>query len=157
MEIITIGPVYIGDGQKEQLQGWVEHWQKLTQRSKKTQIVEFGVAMTMCACTHKGPRQTCTDNGSHIRSTQPNCIPPLATFNQSSIYMASKNHPGEADQSTLASGGSEHPQLFSVTINWGKKINFSLCVNVHVEFFLRWSQFDLLRLVSKLIDILGKF
>ena len=34
--------------------GWGEWWQKLKQTRKKTQIVEFRVAM-MCTCTHKGP------------------------------------------------------------------------------------------------------
>ena len=31
---------------------------------------------------------------------------------------------------TLASGGSEHAQLFSVAISWGNKMNFSLCANI---------------------------
>ena len=94
--------------------GWVV--QKLKQRSKKTQVVEFRVA-TVYACLHaptKGqysntrPRQTCTGSGSHIRSTQPNWSPPLALFHQSWIYMVTKKYSGKADQSTLASGGSEH-------------------------------------------------
>ena len=33
-------------------------------------------------------------------------------------------------QSTLAGGGSEHAQLFSVAISWGNKTNFSLSVNM---------------------------
>ena len=49
MEFINIGPVYIRGWV-----GWGEWWQKLKQRRKKTQIVEFRVAMT-CTCTHKGP------------------------------------------------------------------------------------------------------
>ena len=52
--------------------GW---WQKINQRRKKTQTVEFRVAMTR-TCTHERDniplqglyRQTCTDSGSHIRS-----------------------------------------------------------------------------------------
>ena len=72
----------------------------------------------------------CTDSGSHIRSLLPNCILPLAPFHQSRIYMACKKHFRKADQSTLASGGSEHAWLFSVTISWGNKMNFSLCVNI---------------------------
>ena len=44
--------------------------------------------------------------------------------------MVSKRHSGKADQSTLASGGSKHAQLFSVAISWGNKMNFSLCVNM---------------------------
>ena len=44
--------------------------------------------------------------------------------------MVSKKHSGKADQSTLASGRSEHAQLFSVTISWGNKTNFSLCANM---------------------------
>ena len=34
--------------------------------------------------------------------------PPLAPFHQSWIYMVDKKPSGKADQSTLASGGSEH-------------------------------------------------
>ena len=48
MKIITIGPVYIR-GWAEGIQGWIGCWQKLKQRSKKTQIIEFKVAM-MSAC-----------------------------------------------------------------------------------------------------------
>ena len=112
MEFINIGPVYIR-GWAGGAWGWSGWWQKLNQRRKKTQIVEFRVAMT-CICTHKGPisttrpRQTCTDSGSHIKSPQPTWSPPLAPFHQSWIYMVSKKHSGKADQSTLASGGSEH-------------------------------------------------
>ena len=53
MEFINIGPVYIRRwaGGVRGLGGW---WQKLNQRRKETQIVEFRVAMT-CKCTHKGP------------------------------------------------------------------------------------------------------
>ena len=78
-----------------------------------TQIEEFRVVMT-CTCTHKGqysikrPRQTCTDSGSHIRYLQPNWSPTLVPFHQSWIYMVGKKHSEKADQSTLASGGSEH-------------------------------------------------
>ena len=42
------------------MDGWEGHgggwWQNLKQRKKKTQIVEFRVAMTS-KCTHKGPIQ----------------------------------------------------------------------------------------------------
>ena len=113
MEFINIGPVYIR-GWVEGVRGWGGWWQNHNQRRKKTQIVEFRVAMT-CTCTHKGPiyfttrpRQTCTDSGSHIRSPQPTWSPPLAPFHQSWIYIVGKKHSGKADQSTLASGGSEH-------------------------------------------------
>ena len=37
---------------------------------------------------------------------------------------------GKADQLTLASGGIEHAQLFSITISWANKMNFSLCTNM---------------------------
>ena len=53
MEIITIRPMYIM-GWVEGAQRWGGCWQKLKQRSKMTQIVEFRVAMTT-TCTHKGP------------------------------------------------------------------------------------------------------
>ena len=39
---------------------------------------------------------------------QPTWSPPLALFHQSWIYMVGKKHLAKADQSTLASGGSEH-------------------------------------------------
>ena len=45
-----IGPVYIR-GWVGGAWGWGGWWQKLNQRRKKTQIVEFRVAMT-CTCTH---------------------------------------------------------------------------------------------------------
>ena len=59
MEFINIGPVYIRGWVGGARGGWEGHgvggwWQKLNQRRKKTQIVEFRVAMT-CTCTHKGP------------------------------------------------------------------------------------------------------
>ena len=44
--------------------------------------------------------------------------------------MVRKKHSGEADQLTLASGGSEHAQSFSVAISWGNKMNFSLYANM---------------------------
>ena len=44
--------------------------------------------------------------------------------------MVGKKHSGKADQSTLASGGSERAQLFSVAISWGNKMNFSLSANM---------------------------
>ena len=53
MEFINIGPVYIM-GCVGSEQGWGGWWQKLKQRNKKTQIVEFRVAM-MSVCTHNGP------------------------------------------------------------------------------------------------------
>ena len=112
MEFIYIGPVYIRRWAGG-VRGWGGLWQKLKQRRKKTQIVEFTVAMT-CTCTHKDqysttrPRQMCTDSGSHIRSPKPSWSPPLAPFHQSWIYMVGKKHSGKADKSTLATGGSEH-------------------------------------------------
>ena len=39
---------------------------------------------------------------------QPTWSPPLAPFHQLWICMVSKKHSGKADQSTLASGGTEH-------------------------------------------------
>ena len=60
----------------------------------------------------------------------PNWSPSLVPFHQLWIYMVRKFHSGEADQSTLASGGSEHAWLFSVAINWGNKMNFSLYANM---------------------------
>ena len=98
-------------------------------------MVEFRMAMASIR-THKGlysstrPRQTCADSGSDIRSPQPNRSPPLVLFHQSWIYIVGKQHSGEADQLTLAIGGSEHPQLFSVAISWGNKMNFSLHENM---------------------------
>ena len=53
MEFINIGPVYIR-GWVGGARGGVGGGKKLNQRRKKTQIVEFRVAMT-CTCTHKGP------------------------------------------------------------------------------------------------------
>ena len=53
MEFINIGPVY-SRGWAGGAWEWGGWWQKLNQRRKKTQIVEFRVAMT-CTCTHKGP------------------------------------------------------------------------------------------------------
>ena len=44
--------------------------------------------------------------------------------------MVGKKHSGKADQSTLASEGSEHAQLFSVAISLGNKMNFSLSANM---------------------------
>ena len=45
--------------------------------------------------------------------------------------MVGKKHSGKADQPTLASGGIEYVQLFSVAIyklgHWGNKMGFSLC------------------------------
>ena len=102
-----------------------------------TQKVEFRVATvwhphapTKDHYSITRPRQTCTDNGSHIRSPQPNWRPSLVPFHQLWIYMVSKKHPGKADQSTLASGGSGHAQSFSVAISWGSKMNFSLCASM---------------------------
>ena len=54
------------------------------------------------------PNQTCTNSGSLVRSPLPNWSPPLVPFHQLWVYMISKRHSGKADQSTLASGGSEH-------------------------------------------------
>ena len=46
------GSIYKGIGRRGV--GWGRWWQRLKQRSKMTQIVEFRVAMTS-TCTHKGP------------------------------------------------------------------------------------------------------
>ena len=53
-------------------------------------------------------RQMCTDSGSHIRSPQPNCRPPLVLFHQSGIYIVGKEHSGKADQSTLTTQEKRH-------------------------------------------------
>ena len=52
MEFINIEPVYIRRWEGG-TQGWGGWWQNLKQRRKKTQIVEFRVAVTY-TCTHKG-------------------------------------------------------------------------------------------------------
>ena len=52
-EFINIKAVYIR-GWAGGARGWGGWWQKLNQRRKKTQIVEFRVDMT-CTCTDKGP------------------------------------------------------------------------------------------------------
>ena len=44
--------------------------------------------------------------------------------------MVGKKNSGKTEQSTLASGGSKHAQLFSVPISWGNKKNFSLFANM---------------------------
>ena len=77
-------------------------------------------------------RHALTVGAIHIRPRLPNWSPPLVPFCQSWIYMVSKNHSVKADQSTLASGGSEHVKLFSVAISWGNKMNFSLYANMSV-------------------------
>ena len=53
MEFINIGPVYIR-GWAGGVWGWGGWGKKLNQRRKKTQTVEFRVAMKN-TCTHKGP------------------------------------------------------------------------------------------------------
>ena len=99
-------------------------------------MVEFRVAMMSTCTPTKGqystprPRQTCPDSGRHIRSPLPNRSPLLVPFRQSCIYMVRKKHSGEADQLTLASGGSEHEYLFSVATRWGNKMNFNLHANM---------------------------
>ena len=73
--------------------GWLE---RLKQRSKKTQMVEFRVEMAF-TCTQKGqyftarPRQMCADSGRHIRSPMSNLSLKLALFHQSWIYMVGKS------------------------------------------------------------------
>ena len=103
-----------------------------------TQMAEFRVAMIF-TCSQKGLifhykayRQTCTDSGSHIRSLLANWSLPLALFHELWICIVSKQHSGKADQSTLASGGGEHAQLFSVAISWGNKI--SVCMQTCLVF-----------------------
>ena len=101
MEFINIRPAYIRGwvGGVWEWSGW---WQKLKQRSKKTQIVEFRQYFIT------RPRQMYADRGSNIRSPLPKWSPPLAPFYQSWICKVSKKHSGKADQLTLADGGSEH-------------------------------------------------
>ena len=136
MEFINIGPVYIR-GWVGGVQGWGEWWQKLNQRRKKTQIVEFRVANDVYMHPQRGniplqglDRCALTVHGNHIRCPQPTWSPPLTPFHQLYIYMVGKKHSGKADQSTLASGRNEHALLFSVAISWGNKMNFSLCAKM---------------------------
>ena len=129
MEFINIGTAYIRGG-------W---WQKLKQRNKMTQIAEFRVAMT-CTCTYTKdqysitrPRQTsCALTVGAISGPHSHIGPLLCYHFTNRGYMVGKKHSGKADQSTLASGGSENAWLlnFSVAISWDNKINFSLCVNM---------------------------
>ena len=128
MEFITIRPAYIRRCVGG-TQGWGGWWQRLTSlRKQDDTIVEFRVAM-MCTCTHKGQYsttmsiQTCTDSGSHIRSSLPNWSPPLKPVMD---LHGRQNHYGKAEQLTLPSGSNEHANLFSVAISWGNKMNFSL-------------------------------
>ena len=51
-------------------------------------------------------------------------------FTSHEFTWLAKKHSGKADQSTLASGGSEHAWLFIVAISWGNNINFSLYVKM---------------------------
>ena len=54
--------------------------------------------------------------------------------------MVSNKQSGKVDQLTLANGGSEHPQSFSVTINWGAiRINEFQFLCEHGQFLLRQS------------------
>ena len=53
--------------------------------------------------------------------------------------MVREKHSGEADQLTLASGGSERAELFSVAISWGNKMNQFQFVCKHGWFLLRRS------------------
>ena len=86
---------------------WEEHgvrWVVAKAQTKKQDDTKRA-AMT-CTCIHKDqcsttiPRQTCTDIGGHIRSTQPNWMLPLVPFYQSWIYMVGK--------STLEKQTSQH-------------------------------------------------
>ena len=90
--------------------GW---WQKINQRRKKTQTLEFRVAMTR-TCTHKGPifhykayidRRALTVGA--ISGPTANLEPSFGAISPV-VDMVSKKHSGKADQSILASGGSEH-------------------------------------------------
>ena len=47
--------------------------------------------------------------------------------------MVSKKDSGKVDQSTLASGGSEHAKLFSVATSWGYKISGVLLRLSHID------------------------
>ena len=98
---------------------WGGWWQRLKQRSKITQMVEFRVAV-MSTCYPQGhysttrPRQMCTDSESSIRSSLPNWSPHWCHFTSHRFMCLGKNRSGEADQLTLASRGSEYAYLFGV-------------------------------------------
>ena len=87
----------------------------LNKEERKTQIVEFRVAMT-CTYTYLQraniPLQglnRCELTVGAISGTDSQLgALLLAPFHQSWIYTVGKKHLGKADQSTLASGGSEH-------------------------------------------------
>ena len=90
--------------------GW---WQKINQRRKKTQTVEFRVAMTR-TCTDKGPifhykayidRRALTVGAISGPHSQ---LGALLWCHFTSRRHGEQKHSGKADQSILASGGSEH-------------------------------------------------
>ena len=116
MEFINVGSVYIR-GWAGKARGWGGWWQKLNQRRKKTQIVEF-IEYSYDVYMHPQraniplqglDRRACTDSGNHIRSPKPNWSPPLHGAISPVVDLHGRQkHSGKADQSTLASGGSEH-------------------------------------------------
>ena len=82
-----------------------------------------------CALTVEAISGPCCQIGA-----LPNWNPPLVPFHQLWIHMIGKRHSVKADQSTLASGDSEHAWLFSVAISWGNKMNFSLYTEAYQVF-----------------------
>ena len=66
------------------------------------------MAMTKGQYSTTRPRQTCTNNRSHIRYPLPIWSPSLASFHQSWTYRLSKKHSGKTNQLTLANRGSKY-------------------------------------------------
>ena len=77
-------------------------------------------------------------------------------FHQLWIYMVGKKQSDKADQSTLASGGSEYAWLFSVAISWGNKMNFQF-VCEHVEFLLTVTINNLLHEKSSVYIVVANY
>ena len=98
------------------LWGWDGWWLNLKQRGKKTQIVQFRVAIDVymqsqkvnipqgldrCALTVGAISGTHSQVGALLR-----CY--FTSLGFIITWSAKLKHSGKADQSTLASGGSEH-------------------------------------------------
>ena len=125
MEFINIGPVYNirAWGWVGGAQGWGGWWQKLKQRRKKTQIVEFRVAMYDIYMHPKRANILLQGLDRHeltvgaISGPHSKIGALLWCHCICHGFTCSAKHSGKADQSTLASGGSEHAWLFSVAIS----------------------------------------
>ena len=131
---------------------------KAKPRSKITQIIERRVPM-MCVYMYQQraniPLQAQTDMDQQWEPFQDPTTKlelSIGAISQSWIYMVGKKLLGKVDQLTLASGGSEDAQLFSVAINWSNKMNFSLYANMSK--LLRQSHnYILLIQYSKLLQV----